>query len=162
MTQENGSFTELMAKIAKENEEFLAGKGRGVYSEVVELASDAIDYIKFATERKEAVGDYVKHPMFFFICSILMPLSNGMYSDLLIGNLPACFMGLRLMLESLAKCYIAESHPDKDSFFEAKLLTLENFLKGERISTSELLKYYGEMTGLKDEPVKLWGKISEG
>jgi hypothetical protein len=68
----------------------------------------------------------------------------------------------RLMLESLAKCYIAESHPDKDSFFEVKLLTLENFLKGERISISELLKYYGEMTGLKDEPVKLWGKISEG
>lgn len=150
-----------MAKVAKENEEFLRNKAKGAFDEVIELVNDAIDYVIFAVKRKEAKEDYINRPMFFFIHHILMPFSYGLCADLLIGNLPACFMVLRFMLESLAKCYIADLHPDKNLFFEVKLLSLEKVLKKKEISTSKLLKDFGEIIGLKGEPLKLWSKLSQ-
>jgi len=90
-----------------------------------------------------------------------MPFSYGIFVDLLVGNLPVCFYELRVMLESIAKCYVAELHPDKDLFFENKLLSLEEVLKEEKVSTSKLLEEFGKMIELENEPLKLWGKISQ-
>ncbi|MEM2173343.1 MAG: hypothetical protein QXS66_08945 [Thermoproteota archaeon] len=41
-------------------------------------------------------------------------------------------------------------------------MTLEEIMKEKGISTSNLLKDFGEMIGLPDEPIKLWGKLSQG
>jgi hypothetical protein len=110
----NNSLTEFITEIIKENEEFLKKEAKETFNEVIELINDAIDYVAFVVERKTAKEDYVKHPMFFFIYHVLMPFSYGIYADLLLGNLPVCFIELRLIVESLAKCYIAESYSDKE------------------------------------------------
>jgi hypothetical protein len=77
------------------------------------------------------------------------------------ANLPACFVELRLMLESLAKCYMAEKYTDEKVFFEVRIAILEDFIKKQRISTSKVMKDFGRDTSLKNKPQKLWCKISE-
>ena len=54
-----------------------------------------------------------------------MPLSYGMYYDLLGGNLPVCFIQLRILLEGLTKSYYADSKYPPHLFFEQKLEMLE-------------------------------------
>lgn len=43
-----------------------------------------------------------------FIHFVLLPLSCAVNFDFLGGNLPACFMQLRLLIEQLAKCFFAD------------------------------------------------------
>ena len=153
-------FASYVGEVAKENEEFLKRKSKESFGEVVELVNDAIDYVTFFVERKK-VKESTTHPMIFFVFNILMPFSYGILTDLLIGNLPACFYELRIILESIAKSYIAELHPEENLFFEYKLLSLEEALKEKGVSISKLLKDFGEIIEQDDEPLKLWGKISQ-
>ena len=148
-------------KTIKENEEFLRRNAGETYGEVIDLINDAIDYMISETEKKESKEDYIRNPMSFFLYHILTPQSYAILTDLLVGNLPACFMELRLMLESMVKCYFASLHPDPDLFFEAKLELLEKVLDEQKISTSKLLKDFGNKIGLRDEPIALWGKLSK-
>jgi hypothetical protein len=159
MFSKREGFASFIANVARENESFLNRKAKESFEEVVELVNDAIDYVTFFIERKK-VEESATHPMIFFAFNILMPFSYGILTDLLIGNLPACFYELRIMLESIAKCYIAELHQEETLFFEDKLLSLEKVLEERGISTSKLLGEFGEMVELGDEPLKLWGKIS--
>jgi len=142
-------FLDRYCKTMKENEEFLRGNAGGTYGEVIDLINDAINYMILETEKKESKEDYVRNPMSFFLYHILMPQSYAILADLLVGNLPACFIELRLMLETMAKCYFAGLHPNK------------TLLNEQKISTSKLLKDFGNKIGLKDEPIALWGKLSE-
>jgi hypothetical protein len=153
-------FASLIAEVSRENEKFLKEKVEESFREVVELVNDAIDYAIFAAKTRR-VEEYTTHPMLFFLSNILMPFSCGILTDLLIGNLPSCFYELRVMLESIAKCYVAEHHPGKNLFFENKILSLEDVMRREGVSTSKLLKEFGEMIGLDDEPLKQWGEISQ-
>jgi hypothetical protein len=154
-------FSSLIEEVARENEKFLKEKAKESFGEVIELINDAIDYAIFIAKGKEIKEEYTNRPILFFVFNVLMPFSYGIFVDLLVGNLPACFYELRVMLESIAKCYVAELHPDKDLFFEIKLLSLEKVLKKEEVSTSKLLKDFGKMIELEDEPLKLWGKTSQ-
>ena len=154
-------FASLIEEVTKENEKFLKEKAKESFGEVIELVNDAIDYAIFIAKRKEIKEEYTNRPIIFFVFNVLMPFSYGIFVDLLVGNLPACFYELRVMLESIAICYIADLHPDKDLFFEIKLLSLEEVLKEEKVSTSKLLEEFGKMIELEDEPLKLWGKISQ-
>ena len=100
----NPPATELLdhcCKTMKENEEFLHRNANETYGEVIDLINDAIDLIGFAIEREKSIEDYVKRSMIFFLYHILMPSSYAIHTDLLIGNLPACFTELRLMFESM-------------------------------------------------------------
>ena len=159
MNSNNEEFASIIAKVAKENEKFLKKKAKESFEEVVELINDAINYAAFFVERKK-VKESTTHPIIFFAFNILMPFSYGIFINLLIGNLPTCFYELRVILESVVKCYIAELHPEEDLFFEDKLLSLEEVLEKRGISTSKLLGEFGKMIELGDEPLKLWGKIS--
>lgn len=143
-----------IVKVMKENEEFLRRNAEETYGEVIGLTKDAINFVGFAVKRKD---DYIKRSTIFFLYNILMPLSYAIYTDLLIGNLPACFMELRLMLESLVKCYLADLKYPKQSFFQEKLELLEK----ENVSTSKLMKELGEKLGLKNDFIALWGKLSK-
>ncbi|MHC4425154.1 MAG: hypothetical protein ACYSYV_03550 [Planctomycetota bacterium] len=139
--------------VMKQNEAFLQQNAEETYYEVVELINDAIDNIMPAV--KKSVEDYVKYSMISFIHHILMPFSYAIYMDMLAGNIPACFMELRLMLESLVKCYLADLQYQDQSCFQDKLKLLEE----ERKSTSELMMELGEKLG--SNFVALWGKLSQ-
>lgn len=138
--------------VMKQNEAFLRQNAEEAYHEVVELINDAIDNVVLVIKKREE--DYSKYSMIFFLHHILMPFSYAIHVDMLIGNIPACFMELRLMLESLVKCYLADFQYQDQSFFQDKLKLLEE----ERKSTSELMIRLGKKLGLNF--VALWGKLS--
>ena len=141
--------------VMKQNEAFLRQNAEETYYEVVELINDAIDNVMLAV--KKSGEDYVKYSMISFIHHILMPFSYAIYMDMLAGNIPACFMELRLMLESLVKCYLADlKYPDR-TFFQERLKLLE----AENSSTSKLMEELERKLGLENDFVALWGKLSQ-
>lgn len=112
---------------------------------------------------KDSREDYVKRSMFFFLHNILMPSSYAIHTDLLISNLPACFMELRLMLESLIKCYLADLKYPEQSFFQRKLELLEKETKdknGEEVPKREhdFIKEFDEIINLDRESVRGEGR----
>ncbi len=146
----SGSVTNYFIEVLRENERFLSNKARDTYEEVVWLVNDSIDYIRLAL--KEQSEETVIDPIRFFLYHILMPQSYAILADLLMGNLPACFMELRLMLEAMAESYLANLHSNKEAFFEGKMELLF-----ERKSIAKLLEEFGKKIGLEKEPVALWG-----
>lgn len=144
-------FTYVVERMT-ENEKFLFNNAQDTVEEVVELINDAIDTV----QRAEGIREYTERSMGFFIHHILMPSSYAIYVDLLTANLPVCYMELRLILESLVKCYFADSRYPQLSFFQERLESLEQ----EKQSTSKLMKELGKEAGLGNEFVALWGKLS--
>lgn len=146
------SYFHFVTATMRENEQFLREHAKATCDEVIELANDAIDYVRFAV--RKGPQDYVRYSMFFFLHHILMPFSYAIYVDMLAGNVPVCFMQLRLMLESLAKCYLADSEHPNSSFFQEKFELLESQKKG----IAKLLRESGKRLEL--DFVALWGKLS--
>jgi len=141
--------------VMKQNEAFLRQNTEDTYYEVVELINDAIDNVMLAVKKNPE--DYAKYSMISFLHHILMPFSYAIHVDMLTGNIPACFMELRLMLESLVKCYLADlKYPDR-TFFQERLKLLE----AENSSTSKLMEELERKLGLKNDFVALWGKLSQ-
>jgi hypothetical protein len=135
-------FLKIVGRIALKNAEFLEDKGYGVLKEVEGLIDEVWRYD--IQNLDENLGLY--------LLGILQPLVYGAYLDLLIGNLPAYFMGFRLLLESLAYCYMASIFP--------KDYPLEKIYE-KRISISRLLKEFGASIGQGNEPFKLWRELSD-
>lgn len=148
------NFIETIKENMQENEDFLHSKARETYAEVVGLVNDAIDYVSFFVEKKR-VADYVKFAVIHYVHQILMPLSYAMVMDLLTTNLVACFMELRLMVESLVKCYFADLKYPGKTFFQEKIELLEKEKKRRKTITN-LMEEYGE------EAKDLWKQLSEG
>ena len=148
MSREAKKLIEDFCKVIKRNEKFLRKYAEETYNECIELINDAIDY----TKNKE---NYT-NSFYFFSNHILMPLSYAVWMDLLCGNLPACFIELRLILESLAMFFLIGPFSQESEFFKEML---NSALYKEKIS--KILKDFGNRIGLKDEPITLWGKLSE-
>ncbi len=148
------------ADVLKENEGFIRANAKGTYEEVMALINDAINEIGLAVKKPEREKNYVEHSTAFFAHHILMPFSYAIYLDLLAGNTPACFMELRLLLESLAKCYLADSRYPEAPFFQTKLELLELEMEQTNLSISKAMKELGKKMGVKGEFVTLWGKLS--
>lgn len=92
--------------------------------------------------------------MVYFGSHILFPLSFALRIDLLLSNIPACFFELRLILESMAKCFWADiQFKEQDSFME-KLQSLEDKINRKETSTSKLLNEMGR------DYCALYGKLS--
>lgn len=140
-TKSSSAVDEYFAQIVgvmRENEKFIRGNAKGAYEEVIELINDVIDEIGFAVGKPKREKDYLEYSMSFFTYHVLMPFSYAIYLDLLAGNVPACFMELRLMLESLAKCYLADSrHPQE--------------MEQTTLSTSKAMKELGEELGVTNK-----------
>jgi len=166
MTEETNSSSAAaeyfahVVEVMRENEEFIRKNAKGTYEEVIELINDAIDEVGLAVKRPEREKDYLEHSMAFFTYHILMPFSYAIYLDLLAGNVPACFMELRLMLESLVKCYLADSRHPEAAFFQERLELLEQEMEQTGISTSKLMKELGKRLRATNDFVSLWGKLS--
>lgn len=148
-------------KIMKGNEEFLRKNAEETYEEVIGLINDAIDLIGSNVKGEKSIKDYVRHSMFFFLLHILIPSSYAIHTDWLTGNLLVCFMELRLMLESLVKCYLSDLKYQDKNFFQEKLELLEKELIKNNISISKLMKDLGKKLGLKNDFIALWGKLSK-
>lgn len=143
--------------VMRENEAFLRQDAEETYHEVIELINDAIDYVMVAVKRSRE--DYVKYSMISFLHHILMPFSYAIYVDMLDGNIPVCFMELRLILESLVRCYVADlKYPDR-TFFQERLKLLDEDNRREKKSTSKLMDELGKALGLNF--VSLWGRLSQ-
>jgi len=144
-------------EVMRQNEAFLRQNAEETYYEVVDLINDAIDNVMLAV--KKSGEDYVKYSMISFIHHILMPFSYAIYMDMLAGNIPACFMELRLILESLVRCYVADlKYPDR-TFFQERLELLDAENKREKKSTSKLMDELGAGLGLDFRT--LWHKLSQ-
>lgn len=143
-------------EVIQVNEEFLLEKAKETFDEVIELILDAIDYLRFTIKREKSKEEYVNHAMAFFLHHILMPFSYAIHSNLLLGNLPACFMEIRVMLETLTKCYLADLKYPNVTFFQDKIQLLEK----ENKSISKQMKELEKRLGFKGDIVSLWGKLS--
>lgn len=153
---EDSNFSDIICKVTKENEQFLHENAEEAWDEFVYLTLDSINYVSDSVKRHKEHS--VKYSMDFFAQLILMPLSYAIITDILSGNLPACFMELRLMLESLVKCYLADLRYPEKTFFQEKLEELEKDLGREKKSTSKVMKEIGDELNL--DFVALWSKLS--
>jgi hypothetical protein len=151
----------------KENEEFLKRNAKHVLDETVELINDAIDRLWNLTKKENAKELAVRQAMAFQVLHVLMPTSYSILANLLLGNIPDCFRDLRFMIESLAKCYLADLKYPHQTFFETKLKLLEAETKRKddrRIVTKrehDFIEEFDKTIGLKGASVKLWGRLSQ-
>jgi len=150
-------YFEHVVQVMQGNEDFIRNNAKETYDEVIEFINDAIDYVGLAVRNPDSAENYVKQSLYPFLHHILMPFSYAIYLDLMAGNIPACYMELRLMLESLGRCCLADlKYPDA-GFFETKLQLLER----EEPSTSRVLRDLGRELGSGNDFVALWGKLSQ-
>ncbi len=148
-----GDYLSLISEIMTENQNFLLSneKCKETCSEIVELCNDAIDYIFYFAKRENSVSEAVRFAIVSFTFHVLMPQSNAIYPNLLLGNVVACFNELRLMTESLAMCYWADLRFPEQDFFHEKLGLLGK--EGKSIS-----KYVRD---LDEEAITLWAQLSQ-
>lgn len=152
-------------EVMTSNELFLRENARDVYSEIVGLCNDAINYLQIIFNLPQKVEEYNSRSMFIFLNHILLPLSDGIWLDTISGNLLACFSETRTILESLVKCFLADLHfPDQPSFQERLRLLEEEKTEAngeqEKISISKRMKEIGKHLGQDKDFVALWGKLS--
>jgi len=149
----DSNHLDYISEVMRQNQSFLlsSGKGRETYEEVIELCNDAIDQISYFAKREDNISEAVRYAMVNFMFHVLMPQSNAIYADILLGNIVACFNELRLMIESLAICYWADLKFPELSFFEEKL----QLLGEEERSISKYLR------DLDKEAIALWGQVSQ-
>lgn len=140
-----------LAIILDENDKFLKSNAKGTYDEIVELANDAIDYVFFLVKRRRALEEHSRFAVSSFIYHILMPVSFGIRMNLLSGNPLGCFSELRILVESLGECFIADLKHPECSFFQEKIELVHR--DGMRISQ--------RLKELSEDFVALWGKLSQ-
>lgn len=169
IVQQRKNLLDSFVKVMNENEEFLHKNIPDAPDEIVELINDGIDAASFTAKRDEKddrQDKYVNWAMGSFSQNFLSPFSNGMYIDLLTGNLPVCFAQLRIMLESLAKSYYADSRYPSHLVFIQKLDLLEIDLKKGKITITDLMKEVDKLLGTeflerKERITSLWSDISK-
>src|SRR5437016_2721525 len=84
-------YLDILQTILKDNEGFVSDKCEETYSEVIDLANDAIDALAWFTKGNAPAETIIASPVAFFSVHILMPLSNGLFLDMMAGNIPVCF-----------------------------------------------------------------------
>jgi hypothetical protein len=132
-------FIELTKKVVLDNAKVLDEKAKDVLEEAEGLIDDAWKYCKVEDENMQ-----------LYVIGILQPMAYGVYFDLLLGNLPAFFMELRLLLESLACCYMAKFSLEDPSLGIAR----------SDVSASKILREFSKATSLGNKPNELWSKLS--
>ena len=138
------SMLDFIFETMRENEGFIRSNAREVEDQAIILINDVIDYIPHLSELPDKEDYYARHAMAFFLLHVAMPFSYANYMNLLSGNLPGCFTGLRLVLESLAKCYLADIKYPKLAFFQKKLEALDQELWQNNQSIPKAMRNLGK------------------
>ncbi|MGY5148633.1 MAG: hypothetical protein ACW9W3_01050 [Candidatus Nitrosopumilus sp. bin_68KS] len=139
------SYADLLVDVVRQNEDFFKStKTRENYlREIVDLTMDSIDLVPKSKDMSD--------PKLAFWIHAMQPLSNGIFTSLVSGNILACFMQLRLLLEYLALNSAAEKIPG-DNLLE-KYKTVRSDYGDKYIS--DLLRDFDV------KALKLWKKISK-
>ena len=161
----SAEYLSYVFEVMSENEQFLRKNALAVYEEIVGLTSDAMADLSIILNHPNRVNEFVRRAMFYFFELVLMPRSYAIWLDCISGNLPACFVEMRSILESLVKCYLADlRYPDQGSFQERlRLLDAEKSEVGGNqvtISISKRMKEIGTLLHSEKDFVTLWGKLS--
>lgn len=115
------TWLETAILVLKENVEFCGSNeaARETRIELAKLMNDGIDYIVWIMKFKDWHQIRTWSAIANYIFSLLFPLSQGIYLDFLTGNIPSCFMQLRMLIEQLAVCFQADlKYPGGDFFQE--------------------------------------------
>lgn len=135
----------LLLRSCEKNCSFIAENSTAneTFTEIIELINDSIDYYRELAPFNGLLGESV---IFTFIHAVLMPLAYGILLDFLSGNIPACMIQLRAILEALVKCYYADTlAPEtwRAAFFADKISALERILRQEKykLESRKELKY---------------------
>ncbi|HUW11710.1 MAG TPA: hypothetical protein VM537_18410 [Anaerolineae bacterium] len=150
------AYLEDLMQTMTENHQFLRENAKELSDEVVEFINDAIDYAALVTKAERSTELYLERSMAFFLYHVLMPFSYAIYPEALLGNVPGCYMQLRLLHESLVKCYAADSWYPHETFFHQRLALLEK--SGPR--TGRLMRKVGRQLGFHNELADLWNQLS--
>jgi len=153
-------YLEDMFKIIKENEKFLYQNAKQIYDEVIELVNDSIDFLGFIVKNRQIKARHTNWAICFFSQHVLMPFSCAIYVNFLIGNLPVCFTQLRLLTESLAKCFYADLKFCSHLFFMTKLELLELEMERQNISISQLMREIDRILKIRTQFLDLWKGLS--
>jgi hypothetical protein len=146
----------LVCDAIGENDAFLWQQDQDAYDEAIALVNNAIDAMISASSSPTPRADYTETVWAFLSHHALLPLANAMVVDLFTGNLPGCFMLLRLLVETLAKCWVADSSHPGLPFFGERLQAPED----EGKSTSRILCEAGRSLAVGDALIALWGDLS--
>lgn len=163
MTKEGKKLWEVLFATGGENEEFLRGQAKDLLDEVVELVNDAIDYAQFLARAPDAQAAVARRAMYFFTYHVLMPGSYSLVANLLLNGLPSCLRELRFIVESLAKCYLADLRYPEASFFAERLDALGREARTDGRNPKreyEFLEELGQILGDRGEALALWGRLS--
>jgi len=145
----------------RQNEAFLYKNAQELYTEVVALENNAIDHLGGWSRSEAGPADYVKAAMRYFLIDVLLPVSGAIHLNALAGNLPGCYSALRLALESLVKCYLADvCYPDQ-GFFRDRVCLLENSHNGRPRSTTSFMKEWDKLLKREDGSAVLWKELSQ-
>ena len=144
-------YFSLILRTIKQNDGFLRKYAEETYLEVTKLINGIVPPSKFVSKEK-----YGKNAMVFFMYTILLPFSSAIYTNLLSGDLPACFVQLRLILESMVKCYFADVNFPEKEFFQEKIKALE---KKEKNITN-LMKKMDEKLDQEKGFEQVWKDLS--
>ena len=140
-------------------------------NESLELINDLIDYSVFSNcseklpeDIRKILKEYLSRSTFdFALFFIAYPLSNAILLDLVGGNIIACFLQARLLVEVLVKSLIIDYiYRFKNTPIES-IEVLESYLEKEELSvTSVLHKYLSVVLGLEKSKdiVELWKRLS--
>ena len=148
---------ESISQVIQDNSAFLLANIKDGYNEVVEFIQDAWDFDVLFIKKGNWDYYYNKFSMVYFGSHVLLPLSFAIRVDLLLSNIPACFFELRLILESMGKCYFSDLRYKEQVHFMEKLESLEKKMnsKKSKTSISRLLREMGP------DYEALWKRLSE-
>lgn len=149
MSNPLNEMNKLIIDSIHSNSEFLYSQTKEVLEEIIELINDAIDLLQtIFTKLGKDPTELTSKAFVFYVFHVLLPMSYGIYTSLMTGNLPACFMMLRFLLESLAKCYYADVMFQDTMSALDKIQSVESSLNNKKISISKLLSCLEEELGM--------------
>lgn len=145
-------ISDLTKSIMEENEAFCQSNqtAREACTEIVELMNDAVDHVQWEAKLSGWDRLFPKFAMLNYLFSVLMPIPYAINLDFLTGNLPACFMQLRTLLEQLAKCCLSDLRYQDLAFFQDKMMKLE----AEKVGSTRTIE------SVEPKAVSLWSRLS--
>lgn len=155
-------YFDHVLSVFQENERFLRAHSQDAYEQVIGLYNDGIDYIGLALDQEGYPEQYLRSATHYYLNHILTPVAGAIVSNLFMGNIPACFMELRLALESLVKSHMADKEFPNLDFFQERLHCLEDKCFQEELSISKLMKSMDAEFDTGSNFISLWGRLSGG
>jgi hypothetical protein len=109
--------------------------GRRILKELRKLGSDIHKWEEKINSAINQINGNVEDwaMSWYYPQRFLIPFGSAIFGDLLIGNLPICFFELRILLESLARCYYIDSKRAQREQFSSFSSLEEEFDKLEEM-----------------------------